>query len=304
MKNLHLPLLLLFFMCFFVHKSALAADYSEVSRKRTPLDDKFCKEYEDRTDEEKKNLRKIFDRDCTQSNSPTAGTLLETHTASNRVSILGVYLGADTLRDIKVRADDNRISDFGPAHSLSAESKFVTPNTVSGYDGELTSGKFTINGNSLRGTFLNGRLIEIEVIDTRGMAGIDEKDGPKLILQFNSKYKPEKIELKRSNGAGVAIAETYYTWKEKGDSFTIELTDTRYRVINTQECLAFAESLTGVVMVRNQMRCHPSMNNTPNYSLSYRYDKIFMPVLTELLRLERDQKAQQSKNEKLKLNRF
>lgn len=237
---------------------------------------------------------------------PAVKASSESNSKSNRVMALGLYLGSDTVEDVKGKSDGQRF-DYKDDSGLYVKGRVVSTESVDG----LTRGVFRIDGTRLFGTFYNGKLMEIAVVNRSWERLVNWDDGssdelvlPSLIREFNKKYKPQKTEATRTDRGGLLETTSHYTWKERGDNFTIQLDVVRYKVTNVVQCLAITSILSGRSKAERENRCNPKADHLYDYSLSYRDDKLWLPLVSELLRYEKEKKSVQRKGENDSLKKF
>jgi hypothetical protein len=165
------------------------------------------------------------------------------------------------------------------------------------FDGKsLMSAKFAIDENELEGLFLNGVIVEIKPLET-----LYSEDGPKLRKLLNKKYVKGKSVTKKHNFSGVRTTYLYETWRENSGAFTIELAESRSTVHDFSACL----ELKKLVNYKDPMsQCKIEASNIPQYVLSYRDDKLFLPLLSELSKVVKKSKDAEKKKSEDKFNRF
>jgi hypothetical protein len=238
-----------------------------------------------------------------------------------RTAVLGVYLGVDTIADVESRASApqkgvcalpsfakdkqcSKIRDKRAPYFLSANGDSASASAGSINGRRLESAKFSIDDNDFEGVFLDDVLIELKVLDQYGSHLIKEEDGPKLRKAFDGKYVKSKRVTKKEEGLGIRYFYIYDTWKDKSGTLTVELEETRPYVTNTVACLTILQGLQGVEAVRLRARCEPAMRNQPEYALTYRDDKAYLPILSELKKEEVQKKKDSEKKAQDKLNKF
>lgn len=238
---------------------------------------------------------------------------------AKRVSVFGVYLGIDTLDDIRTKAQGlpdsvcnnspNKYDQCIEVHYLDeigAAGVFAPLGTPLGlYDKQsVVSADFMMGDKQLRGLFLDGVLIEIKLLDDFGHHKLpDPDDGPKLRKSFNVKYAKTKSVTKKRNDNGVTTTWLYETWREKSGSFTVEITESRRNVYDSSACSTLAIAVGGPMLENSLFLCRRGMQ-PPDYSLTYRDDKLLLPLLSELSKVAKENKESEIKNKQDKLNQF